>query len=614
MGKKENRKAEKKSLINLQEGMEIIDCHSLFGRLGGWICPVKKDMLGKQTASVVTAGGRIYVNEDLLLSPEEWAYIIAHQRLHLAFGHFDAAKMPYGEEAGSSGKVDIRLWNMACDLYIMGFLNDLKVGRCPVRVLDHGRTGGDEVKIYQRLLYPGDMQEERHAADALMELIHMKGLESPIREWENGRNPYSHTFSRALNAAVLSVVEEAGEPEKTGGCSAQTRMAVEWFLSHYPLLGGLAAGFSVVEDYQVCQKLEIQVAAVDVGKAVIYLNPAASLEQEERKFVLAHEYLHAGLRHDSRGRGRDPLLWNIACDFVINGWLKEMEVGVMPQSALYAKEYEGLSAESIYDSLLIDIRFAMKQITFRGYGKGDVLAGTDGISLPGMGGRKTLSPGLDVWLREALAQGLEWHQKEDGRGYLPMGLVEEIRALSMPPIPWDVKLAEWFEEQFPPIQIHHSYARPSRRQSSTPDIPRPGKVIREEDQWTATFGVVLDTSGSMDKELLGKALGSIAGYAEAREVSWVRVVFCDAEAYDAGYLAPGEIAGRVEVTGRGGTVLQPAIRFLEEAKDFPPDSPILIITDGMIEDYLGIHREHAFLIPRGSRLPFRPRGQIFYFE
>ena len=153
-----------------------------------------------------------------------------------------------------------------------------------------------------------------------------------------------------------------------------------------------------------------------------------------------------------------------------------------------------------------------------------------------------------------------------------MGLVEEIRALSMPPIPWDVKLAEWFEEHFPPVQIHHSYARPSRRQSSTPDIPRPGKVIREEDQWTATFGVVLDTSGSMDKELLGKALGSIAGYAEAREVSWVRVVFCDAEAYDAGYLAPGEIAGRVEVTGRGGTVLQPAIRFLEEAKDFPPYS------------------------------------------
>ena len=57
MGKKEKQKTEKKSLINLQEGMEIIDRHSLFGRLGGWICPVKKDVLGKQTASVVTTEG-----------------------------------------------------------------------------------------------------------------------------------------------------------------------------------------------------------------------------------------------------------------------------------------------------------------------------------------------------------------------------------------------------------------------------------------------------------------------------------------------------------------------------------------------------------------------------
>ena len=28
---------------------------------------------------------------------------------------------------------------------------------------------------------------------------------------------------------------------------------------------------------------------------------------------------------------------------------------------------------------------------------------------------------------------------------LPAGLIEEIRALAMPPIPWDVKLARWFD-------------------------------------------------------------------------------------------------------------------------------------------------------------------------
>ena len=42
-----------------------------------------------------------------------------------------------------------------------------------------------------------------------------------------------------------------------------------------------------------------------------------------------------------------------------------------------------------------------------------------------------------------------------------------------------------------------------------------------------TFGVILDTSGSMDTKLLGKALGAIASYSVARDVPFVRVVFCE---------------------------------------------------------------------------------------
>ncbi|WP_231934729.1 hypothetical protein [Micromonospora viridifaciens] len=71
-----------------------------------------------------------------------------------------------------------------------------------------------------------------------------------------------------------------------------------------------------------------------------------------------------------------------------------------------------------------------------------------------------------------------------------------------------------------------------------------------------------------------------------------------------------EIAGRVRVRGRGGTVLQPGVRLLERADDFPADGPILVITDGEC-DVLRIRRDHAFLVPRGARLPFSPRGPVF---
>ncbi|WP_222836770.1 hypothetical protein [Cellulomonas flavigena] len=75
---------------------------------------------------------------------------------------------------------------------------------------------------------------------------------------------------------------------------------------------------------------------------------------------------------------------------------------------------------------------------------------------------------------------------------------------------------------------------------------------------------MLGTSGSMGRTLLAKALGTIASFAAARDVPAVRVVFCDAAA-DAGYLTTDEIAGRVRVRGRGGTVLQPGVDLLERA-------------------------------------------------
>ena len=183
----------------------------------------------------------------------------------------------------------------------------------------------------------------------------------------------------------------------------------------------------------------------------------------------------------------------------------------------------------------------------------------------------------------------------------------------MPPIPWDVELGKWFDMHFKPLEARRTYARPSRRQGSTPDIARPRYIPADIPEYSRTFGVVVDTSGSMSVELIGCSLGAIASYSAAKEVPYARVVFCDAEAYDAGYISPEDIAGRVEVKGRGGTVLQPAVNLLQEAKDFPKDAPILIITDGMIENDLRVKREHAYLIPKGRSLPFREKGKVFYF-
>ncbi len=549
--------------------------------------------------ALVDSDGRIDVHPKRRGEPEEWAYVLAHCLLHLGFGHLRGMERP-------------REWNLACDVFVGRFLADLKLGVPPpeLRSLPEVQAQSEE-RLYERICeggIPGELHSVGTAGAGRGDMI-VVPEESSYDQPPGMKFDWQACFGQALAEAVTSAVSVAAGRQEHLGASEGSKTAAwrarEWFISSYPLLGSLAAAFRIVEDPVVCARLQVSIAAVDFETREIFMNPAAGMDEYECRFVMAHELLHVGLRHDSRRQGRDPYLWNIATDYVINGWLIEMGVGELPKlGVLYDPDLKGESAEGVYDRIVTDMRRYRKLATLRGVGLGDMLeprtpewwAVGDGVD-------------LDSFYRSCLTQGLAYHE-EGTRGFLPAGLVEEIRALDQPPIPWDVELAEWFDEHFPPLEMRRSYARPSRRQSATPDIPRPRWVPAEDAEDGRTFGVLLDTSGSMDRAILAKALGAIASYSMSRDVPAVRVVFCDAATYDQGYMQPEAIAGAVKVRGRGGTVLQPGINLLERAEDFPKDGPVLIITDGYC-DRLVIRREHAFLLPEGGHLPFMPKGQVF---
>lgn len=591
-------------------GFHILQEHPLFGHIDGDIYLKSREILGKEGACVVDSKGNIYANTSCRLTSKQWAFALAHCLLHLCFGHFDYDKIPETENTPFNADV----WNKACDIYITRFLYDIRFPdpHCPDPAYEYRIKMNDEIKIYEHLLFADKECLFNPYGTNMGSVSDMIGLDHPIVYKKNEENEFSTAFSISLHNSVSGAVSTAGGHTWDSDKETPVRKASEWFLTHYPLLGGMASSFKIIEDYELCQKYEIHIAAVDASVGEIYVNPTAHLSVKEWQFVLAHEYLHAGLMHHKRAGGRDRYLWNVACDYVVNGWLVQMDVGSMPQDGLlYDKELSGLSAEAIYDRIVKELRKFRKHATFRGFGKGDIMSD----SLPTFGGleRQTNNMTLDEFFKNALREGLDFHSS-NGRGYLPAGLIDEIRSLTSPPIPWDVELGEWFDCMFPPLEKHRSYARPSRRQGTTPDIPRPRFIIQEKDLMDRTFGVVVDTSGSVSVNQLGLALGSIASYAASKDVYYVRVVFCDAEAYDAGYLSVDDLAGRVKVTGRGGTILQPGVNLLEKARDFPADGPILIITDGYIEDKLYVHRDHAYLLPKGNRLPFMPKGKVFYFR
>jgi predicted metal-dependent peptidase len=533
----------------------------------------------------VTSHGEIVCQRGISLDPHEWYWVMAHLALHCGLGHLEPMR-------ARSAAADAA----AC-LDVNRFLRESRIGREAV-ALPAELPRRDLDLLVDEWRQDGIPQEFRHCGTAGFGPDVLSGPVSATRhDWPGA-------FAASIARAAADAIDLAGGVSGPHRVKSVWERARGWFVSSYPLLGGLAAHFTVVADPDLARGWNISVAAVNAEAGEIYVNPHAGLDEDEWRFVLAHEMLHAALRHGDRVGGRDAYLWNVACDYVINGWLVEMAVGAMPDGLLHDPGLAGLSAEAVYDQIAADLRRLRKLRTLRGQGLGDVL----GEPLPHPASRSGVD--LDEYYRRALATGLAYHDTL-GRGVLPAGLVEEIRALDQPPLPWDARLARWFEEFVRTPEKHRSYARPSRRQSSTPNIPRPGWQHSDEQIHRCTFGVVIDTSGSMDRNLLGKALGAIASYATARDVPRARVVFCDAAAYDAGYLDVDTIAGRVKIRGRGGTVLQPGVALLERAEDFPTDAPILIITDAEC-DVVRIRREHAFLIPPGARLPFTPKGPVFH--
>jgi predicted metal-dependent peptidase len=584
-----------KATESFLEGLDLAQKHPLFGSL--LTAPVIRPqhastpvLCPREGWAVVVDDGQIHVHPTRRGTPAEWAYVLAHAALHLAFDHFHKRSSPHA-------------WNAAACCVVTRFLEGLKFGHAPEEIQHVDEIPArPEVELYESFRQHGVPEGLRYLSLAGAEAsdLYFSGSARIDRGAEWARR-FADGLARAVDKAIATAAgSDTPEKERTPGYQARS-----WFINNYPLLGALAINFKIIEDPLVLTRAQISVGAVNPELREIYLN-SQKLDSEEARFVMAHELLHVGLRHQARRQGRDPFLWNVACDYVINGWLLELGVGRLPRvGGLHDPQLKGLSAEAIYDRIVTDLRRYRKLCTLRGQGLSDILDGPrpdwwgTGIGID-----------LDALYRRCMAQGLEYH-RDQGRGFLPADLVEEIRALSHPPIPWDVELARLFDAWFTPLEKSRTYARPSRRQASTPDIPRPRYHLRAEQFEHRTFGVILDSSGSMDRDLLARGLGAIASYAAARDVPLARVIFCDAAPYDQGYM-PVEQIGLVpvKVRGRGGTVLQPAIDLLQSAKDFPDDGPILVITDGAC-DVLTLKRRHAFLIPEGRALPFVASGPVF---
>ena len=116
-------------------------------------------------------------------------------------------------------------------------------------------------------------------------------------------------------------------------------------LVKYPFFGSVVANVNYKENNN------IQTAGTD-GKVIHYNKEfLEKLSVEEQTFIFAHEVCHVAFNHILRSEGKNPAIWNIATDAVINAFLKRdglkmVEGGVDMADAI------NYDAEQLYEKLL----------------------------------------------------------------------------------------------------------------------------------------------------------------------------------------------------------------------------------------------------------------------
>ena len=116
-------------------------------------------------------------------------------------------------------------------------------------------------------------------------------------------------------------------------------------LVKYPFFGSVVASVDYKENKDI--------STADTDGETIYYNPEylEGLSVEEQTFIFAHEVCHIAFNHILRSEGKNPELWNIATDGVINQFLKRDGLRMAPGGVDMA-EAINYDAEQLYEKLL----------------------------------------------------------------------------------------------------------------------------------------------------------------------------------------------------------------------------------------------------------------------
>ena len=348
-------------------------------------------------------------------------------------------------------------------------------------------------------------------------------------------------------------------------------------LLRHPFFGNMATRLKI-------QRADwLPTAAVD-GRNLFYnVQFFNAMNNKEIEFVVAHEILHMVFDHLERRHDRDPRLYNIACDYIVNNLLVDDRIGSVPSivNCFQDFKYRGWSSEAVYDDLYENAdKISLEELGemldehIDWEGSGDSEESKDGKSK-----RPVYTKAEREAIKDEIKEAMIQAAQSAGAGNTPAGVQRMIKELTEPKMNWREIIQQQIQST---VKSDYTFSRPSRKGWHTGAV-LPGMNFEE----TIDICIAIDMSGSIGNEQAADFLGEVKGIMEQYKDYRIKIWCFDTKVYNEDDFSAddGRDISEYEVAGGGGTDFMCNWEYMKEQNITP--KRFLMFTDGYAWDSWG---------------------------
>ena len=361
-------------------------------------------------------------------------------------------------------------------------------------------------------------------------------------------------------------------------------------LLRHPFFGNMATRLRILSADDWCPT-----AAVDGRNLYFNTQFFNAMSNKEIEFVIAHEILHCVFDHLNRREDRNPLIFNIAADYIVNNTLVRDRIGEIPKlvDCFQDFKYDGWTSEEVYDEIfkkydeeelkqlgeLLDEHLDWGEDGDGNEGSSEGQEGEDSNGNKVSKKRPSYSKEDLRKIRDEVKENMLSAAQSAGAGNVPAGVARMIQELTEPKMNWREILRQQIQST---IRNDFTFSRPSRKGWHTGAI-LPGMNF----DTTIDICVALDMSGSIGNPQAQDFLSEIKGIMDEFRDYNVKIWCFDTSVYNEQDFSAdgGETLTDYEIKGGGGTDFMANWKYMKD-NDIVPKK-FIMFTDGYAWDSWG---------------------------